>query len=184
MRKIFNIFLIAVIFLSNGCIKRDSMENINIYTSVYPIEYITNWLYGDKSTIHSIYPNGVIVDQYDLTEKQLEDYSKADLFIFNGLGRDKNYVAPLFNYNKNLKIIDTTYTMEYTHGIEELWLNPLNFLMMAQNIKNGLNEYINNHYLKEEIQQKYENLKIEVSNIDAKIKLISENTKNKKIVVS
>lgn len=184
MKKIFTLFLLLTILLTTSCIKRDSMENIDIYTSVYPIEYITNWLYGDKSNIYSIYPNGVIVEQYKLTEKQIEDYSKANLFVFNGLGYDKEYVIPMFKYNKNLKIIDTAYTMEYTYGIEELWLNPLNFLMMAQNIKNGLNEYINNHYIKEEIKEKYENLKIEISGLDAKIKLISESAKNKKIVAS
>jgi len=184
MKKIFTLLLLLTILLTTSCIKRDSMENIDIYTSVYPIEYITNWLYGDKSNIYSIYPNGVIVEQYKLTEKQIEDYSKANLFVFNGLGYDKEYVIPMFKYNKNLKIIDTAYTMEYTYGVEELWLNPLNFLMMAQNIKNGLNEYINNHYIKEEIKEKYENLKIEISGLDAKIKLISESAKNKKIVAS
>ena len=56
--------------------------------------------------------------------------------------------------------------------------------MLAQNIKNGLQEYINDHYLKNEINKKYDELKVEISNIDANIKLAVESSSNKTIVVS
>ena len=45
MKKLLLTFI--CIFCLSGCFKRDSMENINIYTTIYPIEYITNRLYGD-----------------------------------------------------------------------------------------------------------------------------------------
>ena len=54
--------------------------------------------------------------------------------------------------------------MKYTYEIEELWLDPANFLMLAQNIRDGLNEYISNHYLKTEIDNNYEDLKLKLSN--------------------
>ena len=46
MKKIFKgtLFLLFI-FLLSGCIVKDSMENINISTSMYPIEFITNTLY-------------------------------------------------------------------------------------------------------------------------------------------
>lgn len=185
MKKIL-LFLLTlnILFVTSGCLKRDNLEDIDIYTTSYPIEYITNRLYGDHSTVKSIYPDGIIIDKYELTDKQIKDYSNASLFIFNGLANEKNYVAPMFDYNKKIKIIDTTLSMDYENDIEELWLNPSNFLMLAQNIKIGLNEYINNHYLKNDIEEKYEELKIEVSNLDAKIKLMVESSTNKTIVVS
>ena len=105
--------VLGIVLLCTGCFKRDSMEDITIYTSVYPIEYITTRLYGDNAEISSIYPNGIIVDKYTLTEKQLDDYSKADLFIFNGLSSEKDYIKPMFSKNKNLKIIDATSSIEY-----------------------------------------------------------------------
>ena len=37
--------------------------------------------------------------------------------------------------NQNLKLIDTSLGMNYNYSIEELWLNPYNYLMMAKNIK-------------------------------------------------
>ena len=177
-------FLSVIILFSSGCIKRDSMEDITIYTTSYPITYITNYLYADHANINSIYPSGVVPSKYTLTDKQIIDYSNCSLFIFNGLSNEDSYVAPMFNHNKKLMIINSTQSMEYLYGEEELWLDPSNFLMMANNIKNGLNEYINNHYLKADIEEKYEKLRVEISNLDAKMQLIASKANNNKIIVS
>lgn len=174
---------ITLLIGNTGCLKRDNLEDITIYTTVYPIEYIVSRLYGEHSTIYSIYPNGTNISTYELTEKQIKDYSKGDMYIFNGLSYEKNYVTQMFKHNKNLMIIDTTLSMEQNTHQEELWLDPSNFLMLSLNIKNGLLEYISNHYLEEEIEQNYNELKIEISNIDAKLKLLSESTDNKMIIV-
>lgn len=184
MKKISIAIITFILILGGtGCIKRDNLEDITIYTTVYPIEYITARLYGEHSTIYSIYPNGTDILTYKLTEKQVKDYSAGDMYIFNGLSNEKNYVTNMFQYNKNLMIIDTTLSMEQnTEHQEELWLDPSNFLMLSLNMKNGLLEYISNHYLKEEIEQNYNNLKIEISNIDAKLKLLSESADYKTIV--
>ena len=184
MKKIFVCFSIICSFLLTGCIKRDSMEDISIYTSVYPVEYITNRLYGEHSKITSIYPDGVITEMYSLNDKQIKDYSKSDLFIFNGLSDEKNYLQSMLKSNKDLKIIDATLSMEFTSYQEELWLDPANALMLARNIKTGLNEYINNHYLKNEIESNYEGLKLDLSNLSAKLNVISSSSSNPTIVVS
>ena len=160
------------------------MEDITIYTTNYPTEYITKRLYGEFSTIKSIYPDGVNINTYKLTDKQIEHYSKSNLFIFNGLSNEKDYVEPMREINKNLKIIDTTLSMEYNDSIEELWLDPSNFLMMAQNVKTGFNEYIDSYYLTNKIEENYEALKIEASNLDAKIKEVVSNGNSTAIVTS
>lgn len=185
MKKITKIILCLILLLStNGCLKKDNLENIVINTTNYPIEYIANRLYGEHSKIQNIYPDGVNIEKYELTKKQIKDYSSGSLLIFNGLSNAKNYVAPMLENNKKMKIIDTSLSLDYENYVEELWLNPSNFLMLAQNTKNGFNEYINNHYLKNEINKNYEDLKVEVSNLDAKIKLMVESSTNKTIVVS
>lgn len=183
MKKLL-VLISLVTILTTGCFKRDTMEDITIYTSVYPIEYIVNRLYGENATVNSIYPNGIIVDKYELTEKQLEDYGKADLFIFNGLSKEKDYIKPMFEENKYLKIIDASASIEYTNRMEEIWLDPSNFLMIAQNVRTGFDEYISNQYLKNEIDNNYKQLKIDVSSLDAKIQTMIEKSSNKTIVVT
>lgn len=183
MKKLFILLSLSCVFLT-GCFKRDTMEDITIYTTVYPFEYVTNYLYGENSTVLSIYPDGAVISEYELTDKQIKDYSKSELFIFNGLNDEKDYVTKFFEHNKNIKIIDTASSMEIENRAEELWLNPSNLLMLAQNVKRGFEEYINNHYLKNSIEEKYELLKIEISNLDARMRSILDEAKDNTIVVT
>ena len=186
MKKIIILCITCLLFC--GCLKRDTMEDIEIYTSYYPIEFITQKLYGNNSEIHSIYPDGTNPNDTSLTEKQLTDYSKGQLFIFSGLSNEKNYLYDMLSNNNNLKIIDSTLSMQtnpnYGNKIEELWLDPNNLLMIARNIKDGLEEYINNYYLKNEIDNNYSNLKVELSQLSANLHLISETSDNPTLVVS
>ena len=172
-----------IILSLSGCFKRDNMEDITIYTTIYPLNYITDYLYGDNAKIYSVYPSGVDVTTYELTNKQIEDYSNNDLFVFNSLDRDRDYAVKMINKNKNLKIIDVALGMETINSIEELWLNPYNYLMMAQNLKNGLNEYIENPYLIKEIDNNYEDLKLKLSKLDATIKTTVNSSNYNTIVV-
>lgn len=185
MKKYFKLFLICIITISlTGCFKKDSFEDITIYTTSYPIEYIVSHLYGNYSQVNSIYPDGVDIDSYELTKKQIKDYSEMDLYVFNGKNtKETEYVTSMFKNNKNLKIIDSTTTMEYSYSENELWLDPSNFLMVASNIKKGILEYTSNHYLKNEIEKNYDEMKITISKIDANLKLMYENSNNKIIVV-
>ncbi len=183
MKKILLIFLVCLVILSTGCIKRDSMEDITINTTVYPIYYVTKVLYGDNSKVKSIYPYGVITNDYILTEKQIKDYSSNELFIFNGLSEEKKYVESFFKYNNKLLIIDGTNAMTYNNGVEELWIDPLNLLNIANNIKKGLNEYINYKYLKDQIDKNYKKLDEDLSNLAAKMQLTIEKATNNNLVI-
>lgn len=178
------ITITCLIFLLSGCeLNENNMENITIYTTTYPINYLINNLYQEHSKIYSIYPTGVNLAEYQLSEKKLEEYSKSDLFIFNSLDKDRDYAVSMINTNSKLKVIDVSTGMKYENNIEELWLNPNNYLMMAENIKNGLSEYINNPYLVEEIEKKYEQLEYEISKIDANLTETISDAKTKTIVV-
>ena len=161
------------------------MEDIKINTTSYPIEYITTSLYGEHAdSINSIYPDNVDINNYKLTSKQLKDFSNDDLFIYNGASKEPDYAIELLNTNKKIKIIDAAKGMDYSYDIEELWLDPFNFLMLAQNIKNGFYEYIEDPYLKEKIDEKFDKLDVKVSELDVDFKTSSDNAVNKTIIVS
>ena len=182
--KLFVLPIIALLLFS-GCniFKVDNMEDIDIITTSYPLEYILKTLYGDHSNINSIYPDGIDTYTYNLNEKALNNYSNKDLFVYVSYGRDKDIAVNLLNRNKSLLIIDGSLGMKPDY-IDELWLNPSNLLMVALNIKNGLTEYINNNYLIKQIEKNYEELKLNLSMLDAEIKLTAENAAYKTIVTS
>ena len=185
-KKLFKILLLIVCtsFVLSGCFKMDDMEGINIITTVYPLEYVSNKLYGDNSVINSIYPDGVDVTEYKISSKEYKDHSKQDLFIYNGISTDKDIALNLVNKNKDILIMDANFGMEIQYGLEELWLNPSNLLMISQNIKNSLIELIDSKYIKDEITESYNELKVELSELDAEIKLLSENSSNNILVVA
>lgn len=177
-------FICLLILLGiTGCslFKRDSMENINIITTNYSLEYIIQKLYGENALVSSIYPDGTNINNYSFTEKQIKDFSKKDMFIYMGLTKDSSQAVTFLNKNNNIKIIDATYGMQYKYKEDELWLNPSNLLMIAQNIKNGLGEYITNTYLLKNIDDLYNELKVSLSTLDAEYKTSVQNANNKTI---
>ncbi|MBR6689928.1 MAG: zinc ABC transporter substrate-binding protein [Bacilli bacterium] len=186
MKRFKSLFIGIILLGLTGCLKNDSMEDINIVTSSYPIEFVVNELYGGHSTITSLYPKDDEIIDFKVTDVLLEQYSNNDLFIFNGLSEEKNYVNKMVENNDKLMIIDVTsnITGENIHSIEELWLDPNNLLTMANNIRKGFKEYINSTYLTDEVDENYENLKINLTGLDGKYYSTIKDATNKTIIVS
>lgn len=181
------ILILAVLIMSafslTGCDNNSS--SMIAYTSVYPVEYILDNLYGDKIAIYSIYPDGTNYKNYDLTNKQLFDYSKGDLYVYNGtIQKEKDYAVEMLNNNKKIKIIDASQGMSYISDVSETWLNPSNYLMMASNIKKGLEEYVEEKVDLKNINANYEELKLNLSEIDAELKQVANSANNNILIVS
>lgn len=186
MKKLKQLFyILGITLLLTGCdfIKQDNMEDIRIITTSYPLEFILEQLYAEHAIINSVYPDGTDIESYKFTKKQLSDFSEKDLFVYAGVSSDKDLAVKLLEQNKKMLIIDASYGMTPNY-IEELWLNPANLLMLSQNIKNGLVEYINSNYLIQEIEKNYNALELKLSELDAEIKLTVENANYKTIVTS
>ena len=185
MKKLIMILsVLAITTCLTGCLKSDKMEDINIATTIYPIEYVTNRLYGDKAKIKSIYPRNSISETYTMTEKQLKDYSEYDLFIYNGASKEREYATKMLNHNKRLKIIDASYGLDTTNTKSDVWLNPSNILMIGQNIKNELSDYITSDYIKNDIETKYTSLKVDITELETELQKTATNSVSNKIVVS
>jgi len=169
MKKKCALLLVLVVLLTTGCIKKDKMEDISIVTTNYPIEYVTNRLYGKNATVKSIYPKVVSFSNYKITNKQLKDFSENDLFIYDGETDERKYATSMLNYNRNLKIIDAAYGLDSTYSYSDIWLNPSNILMIAQNIRNELKGFISNPYMIEELNNQYDLFKIDITEIETEL---------------
>ena len=178
------IILLPISLFTTGC-ETDTMEGIDIIVTNYPTEYIAKALYDDHSNIESIYPDGITIEEYKISKKQKQDFAKKDVFIYNGLiEKERNLAIDLLTINPNLKIIDTAYVLETKYSPEELWLNPSSLLMMTENVKLGLEEYATSTYIKKDIDEKYNDIKVELSELDADYREAVNNTNDKTIVVA
>lgn len=178
------IMILGISLTTTGC-KQDNMEDIDIAVTNYPNEYIVNRLYGKHSTINRVYPDDVSIDEYKVTKKQKNNFSSMGLFVYTGLvNKERKLAVDLLDINSELKIIDTSYVLETDYSNEELWLNPASLLMMAQNVRLGLKEYVTSNYLSKEIDKSYNKLKVDLSELDAEYRLSVENTSNKVIITA
>lgn len=184
MKRIKLLFIgVLTLTLLTGCFKRDTMDNISVYTTTYPIYYLMDAIYGYNSEIDSIYPNGIDTSTYKLTKKKVDEYSKTDLFVYNGLGNEKNIAASFTNKNKDIKLIDVSKGITLNEDENELWYSPSNYLMLAENIKDSLLNYVSSTIVKQEVMDNYNDIKLIISEYDADLKTIADNATNKRIIV-
>ena len=184
MKKIKLILLTILVLACSACVNNKTIENSNIRVSIYPIEYITNYLFGEHSKINSIYPDSMD-NNYEISDKLLKDYSSTNLFIFNGNeDKENDYVFKMLKNNSDLKIIDATTSLAYNNKIEELWLDPMNYLTMANNIKKGFNEYTDITYLNNDINSKYNELKVKLIELEADYNEMGNRANKKNLVVA
>lgn len=172
MKKIKALLLLIMLFATTACNSNKS-EGLQVLTTVYPIQYIVNEIYN-QGTITSIYPDGADVENYNLTDKQIKEYSKNDIFIYNGLSNELTTAKNLINKNSKLKVIDVAYGLKFNNGIEELWLSPNYYLMLASTIKSNLQEFTNSKYANEEIEKQYQELEETLSIMDAELRNVAK----------
>lgn len=182
MKKLLIIFL--SLFLLTGCLGDKDELDIKTYATLYPIEFATKYMYSDFSNISNIYPSGVDINTYELTDKQKDIFSNGDIFIYAGVTNEVNLAVTFLNTNSNLRIIDATKGVSYSVGVEELWLDPSNYLMIARNIKTTLKDYEKNIYNQEKIEKLYNDLKIKISELDVDLTMMGKNASRHTILVT
>lgn len=185
-KKIILLILVGVITLSGltGCFGSKKIEKAKILTTTYGLQYLVENLVNNPNNVSTIYPAGVNTDEYTLTDKQINTFAKKNsIFVYNGLTKERKIALNLINTNKNLVVVDCTKGMSIINDDEEVFISPSNYLMLAQNMKNDFLEQTTSRVTKEEIEKKYEKLKLTISTYDASLKEIASLAKNKTIVV-
>lgn len=180
--------LIAVML--TACSNRESKNNeekdntINIVTSFYGIEALTEEIGGDKVSIESVIPEAMEPHDFDIKAKDMKDIEEADIFIYNGAGMEswiEDVEAAISG--KELIVVEASKGVELINADEEdeedgeheghnhsgkdphTWLGLSEAKIQGENIKNALVE-------KDAKNKEYyeENLKIFNEKIDNIIK--------------
>lgn len=182
------LILFVLVFSCFGCeFNEDPYDGAIVSSTVYPVTYLMETLYGEYSVIDSIYPNDEDVETYTLSEKQINNYAKgSDLFIYLGITDEKNIAKDFVNKNQKILLVDATINLTIKDSVEELWLSPNNYLMLAKNIRDNLFESLQNQYILEYVDANYEALAETLSVMDAELRQIANKAveNNNSIIVS
>ena len=180
MKKILKFMGILIsTLLMSGCIFEKQTDKI--YTTNYPITFITSYLLGSADNIESIYPNDTNPEKYVLTKKMIKTYSSGKIFIYNGLSSEKEYAKKLVNTNSKLNIIDAAENIKYDYSPKEVWFSPYNFMVQVKNIKDRLIELSTSQEEIKTINTNFKTLEQDISSMDAYLRSVAKDaTKNDK----
>lgn len=163
------IIIIIALLLVTGC--GSETKNAEIYTTIYPITYITDELIGDEIVVKSILPNNVDIHDFELKPSDLTNISNSKLFIDLGY----NIVFDTSEIKKSIgtettflsldKYLDETATTT-SSGNENvhIWLDPINMISMSSIIKDELIGLYPS--LEKEINENYNDLVSDLNELD------------------
>ena len=186
-------------------------EKLSIYTTVYPLQYFTERIGGDYVDVKSIYPAGADEHTFDPTQKDMMGLADSDLFFYIGLGLE-GFVenAEKTMKNEHVKMVATAEAIpdemldeghsdeghdedaehdEHGHeghdhgGIDpHVWISPLLSVELATSIKDAL--IASKPEMKDEFEKNFEQLKVELVELDSKFKEMASAVPSKTFFVS
>ena len=165
-------------------------EKIDIYASIYPVYYITDYIVEDKLVVKQVYPTGADVHEYDPGNgKEIVKMSKAKVMFYIGAGLEGfiNKSKPIFDKHP-IKLVELSANLQLckqtNDGFEYLteedskkmsladthvWLDPLRMLSMAEVVLQNVIEIDPEN--QEFYQENFNSLKERLLKLDNQYKL-------------
>lgn len=187
-------FSVILSFILVGCSSTGSNEQVDtelmIYTSIYPIQYVTEQIAGEIATVKSVYPPGVDAHTYEPATKEVTAIAGSDAFIYLGAGMEgfaestaealHSKDVSLIELGKNETLFQTdTPTVDHDPHI---WLDPFRMIDMADMIKDELIQITPEH--EDEYKQNFKDLEKNLLALHEEFSETLAPNKNKKIIVS
>jgi zinc transport system substrate-binding protein len=210
---ILSLFIIISTFLS-GCGQEAADTNKNddnllqVYTTVYPLQYFAEQIGGEYVSVESIYPPGADEHTFEPSQKDMMELADADLFLYVGLGLE-GFVdkAGKTLENEDVKMVpvgeelnldeaeaghedeaadehDSHEEDEHGHGDFDphVWLDPNYANELALAIKEQLSEQVPEH--KDVFEKNYAELSEQLKELDQQFAEVIGSAKRKEIIVS
>lgn len=207
--------LIGLLFLTlllSACGDQPSKENsvkvngqLDVYTTVYPLQYFAERIGGDTVSVQSVYPAGTDEHSFDPTQKEMMQLADADLFFYIGLGLEGFVENAEQTLNKqHVKLISTADRVDHTkllqgHAHEEeesdaeeehaegqldphIWTSPILSIDLASAVRDGLAEEAPEN--KELYDTNFNSLQVDLEKLSADFTSMSEQADSKTFFVS
>ncbi|SIR82504.1 zinc transport system substrate-binding protein [Peribacillus simplex] len=207
IRALLSLFLVTAVFLSacgnskGESSKEETKDALDIYTTVYPLQYFTEAIGGEYVNVETVYPPGTDEHSFEPSQKDIVKMAESDLFFYIGYNLEGfvTKAEPILSKEgvSTIAVGETVHLDEDAHEEEHsheedghdhggvnphLWLDPIYSIDMARTIKDELikkmpeqEEYFNSQF--NELSEKLEAL-------DEKFATTIESGRTNKIIVS
>ncbi|MBT2602984.1 zinc ABC transporter substrate-binding protein [Bacillus sp. ISL-53] len=210
IRALLSLFLVTAVFLSacgnskGESSKKETKDALDIYTTVYPLQYFTEAIGGEYVNVETVYPPGTDEHSFEPSQKDIVKMAESDLFFYIGYNLEGfvTKAEPILSKEgvSTIAVGETVHLDKEKHEHHEeehaheddghdhggvnphLWLDPVYSIDMAKTIKDELTkkmpeqeEYFNTHF--NELSEKLEAL-------DEKFATTIESGRTNKIIVS
>ncbi|MFF2590563.1 metal ABC transporter solute-binding protein, Zn/Mn family [Peribacillus butanolivorans] len=203
-----SLFLVTALFLS-GCGNSkgettDTDKNIlNVYTTVYPLQYFTEAIGGEYVNVETVYPPGTDEHSFDPSQKDIVKMAESDLFFYIGYNLEGfvTKAEPILSkegvttvaVGETVHLDEDEHAHENEHAHEEdghdhggvnphLWLDPIYSIEMAKSIKDELTKQMPEQ--KGYFDSRFKELSEKLKALDEKFSTTIESGRTNKIIVS
>ncbi|WLV23906.1 zinc ABC transporter substrate-binding protein [Aciduricibacillus chroicocephali] len=202
--------LMLPIIITAGCSgskenNKKSSDQMDIYTSIYPLEYLAKQIGGDHVSVHSVYPPGTDAHTFEPTSKTVTDIAKSDGFIYMGAGMEgfaettadalKNQDVHMLEIGKKASLFKKASAEEenehehkehdgHDHGDKDphIWLDPLKMIEIGEMVENNFAKWDPSH--KKEYAANMNKLQKELTSLNADFSAELKNSNQQHILVS
>ncbi|MCM3732477.1 zinc ABC transporter substrate-binding protein [Fictibacillus nanhaiensis] len=119
MRRLGLLSMILLLIISAACGNKSADKKdgtLNIYTTMYPLEYFTERIGGKHVEVSSIIPHGADAHTYEPSTKKMVEITEGDAFVYNKLESDEfsSSVADTLK-EEDVPIVDAAKGVELAH---------------------------------------------------------------------
>lgn len=201
--KIRLLFFLLLPLAIIGCDTHSSTNDTHftIYTSIYPIQYISQEIAGDDVLVKSIYPPGVDAHTYEPSTRDLTSIANSDAFIYLGAGMEgfaetavkalQSHDVAFIELGQNTDLFHTIDEQDHEHEHDghdhgdydpHIWLDPLRMIEIAEMIQDELTEI--NPKQRTLYEENFKALKEKMLKLDQDFKDTLLSKTNKHIIVA
>ncbi|MEJ9228609.1 zinc ABC transporter substrate-binding protein [Peribacillus butanolivorans] len=203
-----SLFLVTALFLSGcGNSKGETTDTdkdiLNVYTTVYPLQYFTEAIGGEYVNVETVYPPGTDEHSFDPSQKDIVKMAESDLFFYIGYNLEGfvTKAEPILSkegvttvaIGETVHLDEDEHAHENEHAHEEdghdhggvnphLWLDPIYSIEMAKSIKDELTKQMPEQ--KGYFDSRFNELSEKLKALDEKFSTTIESGRTNKIIVS
>ncbi|WP_375090572.1 metal ABC transporter solute-binding protein, Zn/Mn family [Peribacillus sp. RS7] len=207
-RALLSLFLVTALFLSacsnsKGESTKKEKDTLDIYTTVYPLQYFTEAIGGEYVNVETVYPPGTDEHSFEPSQKDIVKMAESDLFFYIGYNLEGfvTKAEPILSkegvgtvaIGETVHLDEEEHAHEDEHAHEEdghdhggvnphLWLDPIYSIEMAKTIKDQLTKKMPEQ--EEYFDSQFNKLSEKMKSLDEKFATTIESGRTNKIIVS